>query len=209
MLATNRRIARSVAAAAVLAAAALATGACGAGQVSQTAVQVPAVNGNSANAGQIALRDVRINFPGALGADPAAYTNKKDGRALLLFSAVNTSPHKEDTLTSISTDAGRARIVSPIGSDQAQPKLAPQRTLVAGAKQADAPAAQRDADLDPAAAPILVEITDLSRDLTPGLTVPVTFTFAGNGPVTVQVPIDAADVERKASSTQEEHPKHE
>ncbi|MEU0505182.1 hypothetical protein [Nocardia sp. NPDC005998] len=39
--------------------------------------------------------------------------------------------------------------------------------------------------------PGLIEITGLTRDITPGLTYPVTFNLEQNGTVTVQVPVDA------------------
>lgn len=185
----RRRAGRRVAVAALLACTAIAVTACSSGQISQTARQVAAVNGNEVDAGRIALRNVRIDFPGALGADPKRYSNAKGGKAVLLFSAVNSSADVPDVLTGISTDAGTVRITQ--ASTDATAQLRPQQTLVARRAVNEAPVAEKSADVDPAAAPIFVEITNLSRDLTPGLTVDVTFTFKRNGTVNVRVPVDA------------------
>lgn len=56
----TRRVATAIA---LAAGAAIALSACGSGQVSQTAVQQAAVNGNSADLGEIALRNVHIAYP--------------------------------------------------------------------------------------------------------------------------------------------------
>lgn len=208
---------RVVAVAAVAAGAALALSGCSAGQISQTASQVAAVNGNSANVGKVALRDVRILLP-----QSEEYTNAKGGKAVLAFSAINDGATKPDELASITTDLGQVKITP------ANPQLPFQQTLVAGkrseahasapsgsaapsstaasaaptttgsaaAHQAEGPgAAEHPAE---PAAPILVEITGLTRDVTPGLTYQVTFNFKENGTVQVPVPVDAGpDTARK------------
>ncbi|WP_019931622.1 hypothetical protein [Nocardia sp. BMG111209] len=201
--------------AALAAGAALVLSGCGAGQLSQTASQVSAVNGNSANVGKVSLRNVRILLPGS-----EEYTNAKGGKAVLAFSAVNGSGAAPDELTSITTDLGAVRI-SP-----ATPELPPLQALVAAGPEAGhagaTPAASSSASATPTAgaaasstagasattsAPaaaakpsaeantenrtVLVEITGLTKDITPGLTYPVTFNFKDNGTVLVNVPVDA------------------
>jgi hypothetical protein len=190
------RIARGLAVAGLLAATAL-TAACGAGQISQTADQVPAVNGNEGHAHNILLRDVRLDFPAAPGADQS-YTNKKGGKAVLLFTAVNNDPDTPDTLTSITTDAGSVRITSPEGAG-GNPVVPAGGTLVAGRAPSETPVAADTTAQANANPPIFVEIDNLSRDLVPGLTADVKFTFAHNGSLDLQVPIDAAQAPRQVS----------
>ncbi|WP_280335574.1 hypothetical protein [Nocardia wallacei] len=228
---------RVVAVAAVAAGAALALSGCSAGQISQTASQVAAVNGNSANVGKVALRDVRILLP-----QSEEYTNAKGGKALLAFSAINDGATKPDELASITSDLGQVKITP------ANPQLPFQQTLVAGKRgeahasapsssaapsstaPSSTPASGTSASAAPTttgaaaghqaeghgaaehpaepAAPILVEITGLTRDVTPGLTYQVTFNFKENGTVQVPVPVDAGpDTARKegAPAAEGEH----
>jgi hypothetical protein len=169
--------------AALAAGAALVLSGCGAGQISQTASQVAAVNGNSANIGKVALRDVRILVPSP--AEGAEYGNVKGGKAVLAFSAVNTGGTVADELTSITSDLGTVKI-TPAG-----PALPPDRTLVAAGPQHGASASAHPSTAPAGESePVLVEITGLTKDLSPGLTYPVTFNFKENGTVLVNVPVD-------------------
>jgi hypothetical protein len=149
---------------------------------------VPEINGNMANQGAINLRDVRIDFPGALGADASTYNNRKDGKAVLLFTLVNSSADTPDPLTGLTTDAGTVHVTAPMGET---PLVIPANGTVVAGPAPISGQAQQQADITPGQAPVFVEIDDLSRDLTPGLTVDVKFTFAENGTVDVPVPIDA------------------
>nr|WP_068022384.1 hypothetical protein [Nocardia mexicana] len=224
----------AVAVAALAAGAALALSGCGAGQISQTASQVAAVNGNSADVGQVALRDVRILLP-----QSEQYTNAKGGKAVLAFSAVNAGESKSDELTSITSDLGTVKITP--GS----PQLKFQQTIVAGlqpgaageqAGHGDEHAAPTSAAAPTSSAapttaapssatasstahpeghgaaehpaepgkPILVEISGLTQNITPGLTYKVTFNFKENGTVQVDVPVDAGpDAARKEDKAAE------
>jgi hypothetical protein len=194
---------RKVAVAGLIAATALTAAACGSGQISQTAVQAPAVNGNQANVGPIALRDVRIDYPGALGANGgetssatnATTTNVKGGHAVLLFTAINNSASRPDRLVTITSEVGDATMHPLAGStDNALPI---DGKLVAMRMPADPTAAQRHADTTTGTAPIYVTIDNLNRDLTPGLTIGVQFTFEHAGAIDVRVPIDAGAAQRK------------
>ncbi|MEV6274335.1 hypothetical protein [Nocardia sp. NPDC051832] len=204
--AVNRRM---VAVAALAASAALTLTGCSAGQISQTADQVAAVNGNSADVEKIALRNVHIVFPGN------GYTNVKGEKALIALSIVNLSETVADELTSVDTDLGPVKITPPAG--QSAFALKPQQNVVtatapAGAAAADSHGADSHGDShgaptttakpatdDPAANPALIEITGLTKDITPGLTYKVRFNFKNNGTVVVDVPVDAADTERKVT----------
>lgn len=195
---------RAMTVAALAAGAALVLTGCGAGQISQTAHQVAAVNGNTANVGKVALRDVRFLLP-----QTEEYQNAKGGKAVLAFSVANLGEADPDELVSITAgDLGQVKIN---GKAEIQPQAALVAGLPAKAKADDhgtpakadehgaatpdshgataAPAGEKAAD--PAAAPLLIEVTGLTKDVTPGLTYPVTFNFKKNGTVVVNVPVDA------------------
>ncbi|MEW1738079.1 hypothetical protein AB0346_19190 [Nocardia beijingensis] len=116
---------RMVTVAALAAGAAIALSGCGAGQVSQTAEQVAAVNGNHADVGRIALRNVHIVYP----SEGTGYNNTKGGKALIALSIVNNGESVADELTSITTDLGTVKITPASGKSVVE--LAPQQTVVA------------------------------------------------------------------------------
>ncbi|MGW3539867.1 hypothetical protein ACWDNI_04850 [Nocardia niigatensis] len=191
--------------AALAAGAVLALSGCGAGQVSQTATQVAAVNGNSADVGSIALRNVRFLLP-----QTEEYNNAKGGKAVLAFSAVNLSDSKTDQLVSISTELGQVKIADKI-------ELKPSATVVADkptAKDAAQAAALKEQNAgesaaDPNAKPVLIEVTGLTKDVTPGLTYPLTFVFKEGGTVVVNTPVDAgANNPRQEPAKQEKGGEH-
>ncbi len=217
---------RMVSVAVLAAGAALMLSGCSAGQISQTATQVAAVNGNHADIDRISLRNVHIVFP-ATGTD---YTNTKGGKAIIALSVVNNGETVTDELTSITTDLGTVKITPPAGASAF--KIAPQQTVVAATSPTTATAAKSDehgatpsssaapttssagpagdkATVDPEKKPGLIEITGLTKDIIPGLTYPVTFNFKQNGTVTVQVPVDAGAVterhEGQTAATEGEH----
>ncbi|MFI6364797.1 hypothetical protein ACIBG0_18815 [Nocardia sp. NPDC050630] len=212
---------RMVSVAALAAGAALVLSGCSSGQVAQTATQVAAVNGNHADIDRISLRNVHIVFP-ATGTD---YTNAKGGKAIIALSVVNNGETVTDELTSITTDLGTVKITPPSGASAFQ--IAPQQTVVAATSPGAATAAKSDehgatpsssaapgaasqkTTVDPEKKPGLIEVTGLTKDITPGLTYPVTFNFKQNGTVTVQVPVDAgAETDRhegQAAATEGEH----
>ncbi|WP_405167598.1 hypothetical protein OG203_22570 [Nocardia sp. NBC_01499] len=229
MTALKKARRRMVPVAALAAGAAIVLTGCSSGQISQTADQVAAINGNHADIGKVALRNVHIVFP-AQGTD---YNNTKGGKAVIALSIINNSPSVPDELTSLTTDLGTVKITPATGKSTVE--LAPQRTVVAATKP-DKPAtsmgdmhgatptsaaptsakpettggAESAAAEDPEAHPILIEITGLTRDITPGLTYNVAFNFKQNGTVQVQVPVDAgATTERhesdKSGAAEAEH----
>ncbi|MEV5652693.1 hypothetical protein AB0L57_30965 [Nocardia sp. NPDC052254] len=212
---------RALAVAALATGAALALSGCGAGQISQTAHQVAAVNGNAATIGNMALRDVRILLP-----QSEEYTNAKGGKAVIAFSVINQGSARADELVSVTSDLGQVKITPE------KPQLAPGQTVVAagpaatagsaptssaaptsapehGATANEEGAGTADQPADPDAHPILVEVTGLTKDVVAGLTYGVTFNFKDAGTVAVQVPVDAGpDTPRHESATVAEHKGH-
>ncbi|MEU4411943.1 hypothetical protein AB0G00_08655 [Nocardia salmonicida] len=204
---------RMVTVAALAAAAGIALTGCSAGQITQTSSQEAAINGNHAEVGEIALRNVHIVYP------EADAEHDKGGKAKLSLSIINNSEIITDELTSVSTDLGQIKITGPNGD----PKfvLKPQQTVFVGTGETK-PAAADDhhgttsaapttttsaaptgaaagVDIpsnDPVKVPATIEITGLTKDIVPGLTYNVTFNFKDAGTVQVSVPVDAAAVSR-------------
>ena len=142
-----------------------------------------------ANVGPISLRNVHVLYPNS-----QEFTNSKGGKAAVAFVVINNSPDKGDHLTGISTDVGNIAITPDGASD-----LPAGRTLVAGVEQSDPNVPAFPAD--PEAHPIRVEVNELKQDITPGLTVPLTFDFEKAGQITVEAPVDAGpELARQQSS---------
>lgn len=202
---------------------------CSAGQVAQTAGMEPAVNGNSAQAGDIALRDVMVAFP-----DGDAYEAGDD--APLLLTIINTG-NKDDELVGVTSPAGQ---VEPIGN----PKI-PGRSTLRVVLPADNPSATESSEAaatsttetpdtetsggdtpdtetsdsatsttgaveipenntPPVVGTISLVIRDLTAALPFGKNVPVTFEFANGSKVTVQLPIAAASTPRQDETVEDE-----
>lgn len=182
---TRRR--RMMTVAALAAGAALALSGCSAGQISQTADQDAAINGNTADIGTIALRNVHIVYP----SDAGPHNNTKGGQAALALSIVNTGETVSDELTSVTTDLGTVKI-TPAEGDKLE--IAPSETVVVSTPQAGAETGTTGETVSTDAgetSPASIEITGLTQDITPGLTYHVSFNFKENGSVSVAVPVDA------------------
>ena len=183
---TKRRV---TAAFAVAAGAALALTGCSAGQVSQMAVQVAAINGTEAEVGAMALRNIHVVYP-----DGKEYTNLKGGKAAVAFVVINTSERYTDKLEEITTDAGPAVIIAD------STEIKPQALIVANAPKGET---AKEATEDEAASrqtDALVELTSLSHDVGPGLTVAMTFRFEKAGDVLINVPVDAGPITPREES---------
>ncbi|MBJ8345934.1 hypothetical protein [Antrihabitans sp. YC2-6] len=196
-VAPKRRI---VAAVGIVAGVTLALTGCSSGQVSQMSTQVAAVNGAPANKGAIALRNVHIAY-----ADPAdPKLNKKNGEAVLAFLAINQSEEYDDTLLEIAPIMYEGEV---IGEAELTPataaELKPQHSIYAVQKQniTDDKDAAALREITPALQLASVKITNLTRDLSPGLTVDVTFKFERAGEIKMHAPIDAGETPRSEAST--------
>jgi copper(I)-binding protein len=153
--------------------------ACSAGQIAQTSVQEAAVNGVSAGAGDIALRNVHLRAP-----QQSDYV-RPGAKVELLFVAANNSPDQPDRLVSIRSDVGSV----PLQGDTTVP---PTGVLVAGEPDGQIAALE---SVDPAT-PLTIDVS-LTKPISNGLTYPFTFTFQRSGDVTVQVPISAGESPRR------------
>lgn len=170
----NRMPNRLLAASTGLAVCGLILTGCGAGQISQTADQEAAVNGMSANANNIALRNVHL-----LASQTADFL--QPGRIVpLAFVAANNSIDATDKLLSITSDFGTVALngdgTIPAGG-----------ALVVAPKDAAEPAGATAAGAD----------VTLTKPITNGLSYPFTFTFEKAGATTVAVPLSAGEPARQ------------
>lgn len=146
---------------------------CGTGQLSQTAAQEPAVNGNRITVGQLALRDIRIQ------ADQKGDFLQPGRTVDLVLVVVNDSPDKGDRLTGITSDIGSVNL----SGDAKVP--------AAGLLFVGTPDGQAVAPGPPAATGAAKATVNLSKPITNGLTYKFTFKFEKSGEGSVQVPISA------------------
>jgi copper(I)-binding protein len=152
---------------------------CSAGQVSQTAVQEPAVNGTSANIGEIAVRNAHLR------ATQTADYVQPGGEVELLFLASNGSPDVKDKLVSITSDIGTVALTG----DTAVPAGG---ALVVGAPDGQITALESVEATEAAEAKV-----NLSKPISNGLTYNFTFTFEKGGQGTIAVPISAGETPRR------------
>jgi hypothetical protein len=146
---------------------------CGAGQVSQTAMQQSAVDGNQAVIKHVALRNVHIQ---------ALQTGDflRPGATVdLVLVAVNQSPDITDKLVGITTDIGRVTVTG-------DPTLPPSGSLFISA------AGSHGKKVVGNAAEVKATIA-LTKPITNGPNYDVTFDFEKAGSVSVPVPISAPE----------------
>jgi hypothetical protein len=154
-------------------------GGCSAGQVSQTAVQEPAVTGTSANIGEIAVRNAHLR------ATQTADYVQPGQEAELLFLASNGSPDVNDKLVSITSDIGTVTLTG----DTAVPASG---ALVVGAPDGQITALESVEAVKPAEAKV-----KLFKPISNGLTYNFTFKFEKGGEGTFAVPISAGESPRR------------
>ncbi|BBZ19458.1 hypothetical protein [Mycolicibacterium gadium] len=152
---------------------------CGAGQVSQTATQEPAVNGTSANIGQIAVRNAHLRV------DQTSDYVQPGREVELIFVASNNSPDVNDKLLSITSDVGTVTL----SGDTALPATG---NLVVGAPDGQITPLESVETVDAAEAKV-----ELTKPITNGLTYDFTFTFEKSGEGTFAVPISAGESPRR------------
>ncbi|MGE0220762.1 MAG: hypothetical protein AB7F42_00300 [Mycolicibacterium sp.] len=167
--------------------AALLLSGCGSGQVSQMATQEPAVNGTSAKAGDIALRNVHLRAP-----QTSDYV-QPGSEVELLFVAANTSPDVADKLVSVTSDVGTVTL----SGDAAVPVGG---VLVVGTPDGQPTPLENIEAADSAEATV-----ELSKPITNGLTYDFTFTFEKAGEVQVDVPISAGETPRREATVEAGH----
>lgn len=164
-------------------AAAVALSGCSAGQISQSAIQQPAINGTQTWVGDsttgIALRNVHLRV------DQTSDYVQPGSDVELIFVAVNESPDEGDRLVSITSDIGNVAVTGDL-------RVAPSGSLVVGTPdgQPTELAAIEAADTAEAA-------VELTQKISNGFTYPFTFTFERSGVKEIVVPISAGESPRR------------
>lgn len=149
---------------------------CGAGQEGTIGQQVAAVNGATADVGDVSVNDVVVGFP------PGEESFWAAGETAPLQFTVSNNGRTADELVSITSPA--ASEVEIVGS-----------TDLPGDFALRAPELDEDSasPTEPDLGYLVVALTDLTTDVRPGLTIDVTFTFSEAGELTVPVPVAAPD----------------
>lgn len=173
--------------------AALALAGCSAGQVAQTSSQVPAVGGANSGVGQIAVRDVQIEF-----ADQVEGGNvyARGGNAPLRMTIVNagTGP---DRLVSVTSPVATSVQVSGVTAIPGGQALVVEGEPAPAAEPAEE---QGESDSSTTTPPVptasetpadgtQVVLTGLREDIRAGLTYPLVLTFERAGQIRVDVPV--------------------
>lgn len=184
---------------------------CGAGQITQTDSQNAAVNGAMADIGSIAIRDAELVLPDALPEGETEscqliYYYPAGANAPIELFIVNGGDVDDELMSVTSEVAGNVAV-------EGDTSVVAGSSLVVG-EHARADAGEKLGDpevMAPAsgssAAPEVGEagrarviLEQLTRDIRPGQSVEVTFTFKNAGAITVDIPTDAPIYPR---STQE------
>ena len=206
-----------VAAAVTLGVAALLVAGCSAGQTAQTATQKSTVDGTAGTAGDIGLRYVRLAYPeggkypaGATAtleffavnsgpfADRLVSVRAADAAQVTMQPAGVAAPASGPTQTATGAGTGTTGGGTPTTTGTAGPTGTASGTATAtvtGSASAPAGPAQVPVPIPPNSLVAFVEdgatvqLIGLAHDLLSGQTVPVTFSFARGGMLTLDVPI--------------------
>ncbi|UUO02456.1 hypothetical protein M4D79_02915 [Mycolicibacterium novocastrense] len=157
---------------------------CSSGQVSQMTTQEPAVNGTSANLGDIALRNVHLR------AQQVTDFVRPGKEVELIFVAANTSAEQADKLESITSEVGEVALTG----DTTVP--------ASGMLTVGAPDGQITPLESVEAAEAAEAKVTLSKPITNGLLYDFTFKFEKAGETTVRVPISAGEAPRRGEATE-------
>ena len=156
---------------------------CSAGQVSQSANQLPAVNGTAATLGNekagVDLRNVYLRAP------QTRDFVKPGSMVELLFVATNKSPDNADKLVGISSDTGEVLLngstTVPAGG-----------VLLVGTPDGQKQTLPRSED-----ATTSIAMVALTKPISNGLNYSFTFKFQNAGEKTIEVPISAGEAPRR------------
>jgi periplasmic copper chaperone A len=163
--------------------AAAAVSGCAAGRDAQTAYQRPTLDGTQVKIGDISLNAVTIQPPTA--------TFYPAGSSAPMRLVLVNSGGSADTLTGITSPSFTGWSVSSAGKPASGTSISPSSgasSVPAGTQRIEVPANARVPFGTPEATATL-SLTKLRKPAYPGSAVPITFTFAKAGAVTLQVPV--------------------
>jgi copper(I)-binding protein len=160
---------------------------CSAGQSAETTTEVSAVNGGSASTQQIDIRNAVFTFPGGQSSYPA-------GSALPLSAVLVNNGSQGDRLLRVSSTYARSAQVTgdtnlPAGRALRATGTPPPTTPPTRGGSVPVTSGP-DYDQQPTGEPaVTITLIGATQQITPGVTIPVTFYFQHAGAITLQVPI--------------------
>jgi copper(I)-binding protein len=172
---------------------AVALAGCSAGQVTQTDTQVAAVNGGSGSVKEIAVRNAQLSFPtsgqfyatGSSAPLQVVLANEGEDDRLVEVS----SPYAQSATVEGETTLPSGTALHAYGEAAATPTQQAQPTGQQQQPTAESSAAPQSSENQLGQREVQITLNGLTQDITPGVTIPVTFKFEKAGEVTVQVPI--------------------
>lgn len=165
----------------LVAAVALLTSACAAGQKSQTADVNESIDGTSVHVGAITLGGLAIQAPKAV-----YYPTGSDVPVRVVI--VN-SGNKADKLTSITSSSIAGWTTTGAGATSTSTASGASSVTIGAGKRASFGVPDSKA---------VLQLSQIKSDLHPGSTVPLTFTFANAGTITVRVPVQLSSAPQTA-----------
>jgi hypothetical protein len=181
------RTARLVGVAAALTAAVISLTSCAVGQHAATAIDKPAVAGTGGKVGSMDLQNVTIQAPNVAGRDTGTKFYAAGDNAAMSLTLINVG-HAADTLVSVtSTTFSSYTIVDTAALTQ--PTAGGASSQVINANESVGLGLTNLGVGTGSSAQTLV-LTKASKQVFPGSTVAVTFTFATAGSITLQVPVN-------------------
>lgn len=172
---------------------ALALAGCGAGQVSQTSRQVADVNGASAGAASVLVRDARIEFGGEV---QGGEVYPRGASAPLRMSIVNTGADADRLVSATSPAASSVQISGDTEIPGGQVLVVDGRPPAPTAPATTTPAAIPRGDVGAQREGSIV-LTGLRQDIRAGLTYPIVLTFARAGEIRLDMPVDNPSAPRE------------
>ena len=176
---------------AVLAGSALLLAGCGTGQRAQTAVEAPVVDGVQADVGALNLRAVSVVTPPggsyAKGGNAALQLYIVNNGAADHLVSVSSPDAKSATVSENQLSAIQAAELASIPSTSASPSASASASAPAGFSIALATG--ETTAIGVTATQPQITLLGLTAPLYPAMSIPITFTFANAGPVTVAVSV--------------------
>jgi hypothetical protein len=183
----SRRSARLLGVAVALTAAMITLTSCAVGQHAATAIDKPAVAGTGGNVGSMDLQNVSIQAPNVTGRDTGTKFYAAGDNAPMTLTLINVG-HVADALVSVTSTAfsswaivDTSALTQPLAGGASQQVINPNERVGLGLTNLGVGTGS--------SAQTLV-LAKASKQIFPGSTIDVTFTFATAGSITLHVPVN-------------------
>lgn len=166
---------------------------CATGPQAETSQQVATVAGASANAKTMAVRNATLGFPD--GADGAAVYEK--GSSAPIDAVLINESEQSDQLARVSSSYAQSAEITGTKTIPGNQRLYAVEEQGGSTEELTAAEAANDERET-----VRISLNGLSQDIYPGTTIPVRFTFAEAGSVTLHVPIGGSPEPRPEHGSQ-------